>query len=79
MKSFEDFMRECYLNSTPFVDLSEVSADKPINPSDYKLKESKFEELASQLIEALKDKYSKEDVRMGVCMWALNKGPQLIE
>lgn len=78
METFNDFVRECYLQSEPSVDIDKVTADNPINCCKHKLRMGVYEKLMDKLTEALKGKYEPREVRMACNMWCLSSGPQLI-
>ena len=40
METFNDFVRECYLQSVPSVDIDKITADNPINCCKHKLRQS---------------------------------------
>ena len=79
METFNDFVRECYLQSEPSVDIDKVTADNPINCCKHKLRMNVYEKLMNKLAEALKGKREPSEVRMACNMWCLSSGPQLIE
>lgn len=77
MKDFNDFVRECYLNSTPSVNLT--TTGDPVDCRAHKLSVTKYEELQAKLCEVLRGKVPEQDIRMATNMWCLQSGPQLVE
>lgn len=69
---FGQFVRECYLRSTPSVDLNEVKGEKVIDPCEHTLLLSVFTELVEEFAQG------NQDLRTGCYMWCLNQGPQII-
>ena len=77
MKDFNDFVRECYLNSTPSVDLT--ATEEPVDCCAHKLSVAKYKELQEELIVALLGQTTADNVRLATNMWCLQSGPQLVE
>lgn len=76
MKDFNDFVRACYLNSEPSVDLT--ATEETVDCTKHKLLMSKYQELVKELADALEDKVSYSDVNVACNMWMLESGPQLV-
>jgi hypothetical protein len=70
--SFEEFKRQCYLKSTPSVDLNDVTIDNPIDCCDYKLQLSVYNDL-------LRGNCENNDEVYACDIWMLQSGPQLKE
>lgn len=77
MKDFNDFVRACYLNSEPSVDLT--ATEEPVDCCKHKLSKSVFTRLVDELKTALCGKVNEQDVNMACAMWVLQSGPQLVE
>lgn len=77
MKDFNDFVRACYINSEPSVDLT--STEEPVDCREHKLTESKYKELVEQLKTALYGHVDERDVNVACAMWMLQSGPQIVE
>ena len=71
--TFGDFVRECYIQSTPSVDLDALGENEKVNCSDHKLLTSKYEELLKEFAGDDHDKI------VGCNMWMLQSGPTLME
>ena len=70
--NFGAFIRECYLKSTPSVDLDEVTKENPIDCCKYTLKMSDYNDILKE--------YCKTDNEEFACnIWMLQSGPQLKE
>lgn len=78
METFHDFVRDCYLQSEPSVDIDKVTADNPINCCKHKLSVNIAEKLINELIEAMSGSLDAGEVRTACNMWLLSSGPQLI-
>lgn len=65
-----EFIRACYLNAEPSVDLDTVN--DPVDCRKHTLKESVWQNLVD---EYAGDNYGK---RVDAAMWCLNSGPQLV-
>lgn len=79
METFNDFVRECYLQSEPSVDINEVTEDNPIDCCKHKLRRGIYEKLMDKLTEALRGKHKPSVPRSACNMWCLSSGPQLVE
>jgi len=79
METFDDFVRECYLQSEPSVDIDEVTEDNPIDCRKHKLPVNVAEKLTNELIEAMSGKHDAGEIRTACNMWLLSSGPQLVE
>ena len=72
MFKFGDFIRDCYLQAVPSIDLNDVSKDNPIDCCDYHLKTDLYDDILNQ--------YCENDEERKMCnMWMLQSGPQLVE
>ena len=75
-----DFMRECYLRSTPSVDLDEVTSEHPINCCAHKLSTDEYNKILTEF--GITDENGKaiDQERLTACnMWELGMGPSLYE
>lgn len=70
--NFGVFIRECYLKSTPSVDLYEVTKDNPVDCCKHTLKMSDYNDI-------LKEYCKTNDEEYACNMWMLQSGPQLKE
>lgn len=69
---YKEFIRQCYLKSTPSVDLNNVTKENPIDCYKHQLKISDYNNLI--------EKFCKTTEEETTCnMWTLQSGPQLIE
>ena len=69
---FGEFIRQCYLKSTPSVDLNEVSKDNPVDCCKHILNMSDYDEIQKEFCE--------NDNDIVACnMWMLQSGPQLFD
>lgn len=71
-KSIDEFIRQCYLKSTPSIDLNDVPKGEQIAPWDHKLD---YEEYC-----ALVEEYSEgnAEVKGAMNIWCLNSGPSIV-
>ena len=70
---FGEFIRECYLRSTPSVDLNDVTEENPVDCREHKLLLSEYEKILAEFkVEAGTELYC------GCNMWMLQSGPQLV-
>lgn len=76
MKDFNDFVRACYLNSEPSVDLT--ATEEPVDCCKHKLALGVYKKLVEELKSALYGKVNEQDVDVACNMWALQSGPQLV-
>jgi len=73
-----DFMRECYLRSTPSVDLDEVTSENPVNCSDHRLAVSEYNKILREFgVTDEHDQAISRDRMLACNMWCLQSGPQL--
>lgn len=75
-----DFMRECYLRSTPSVDLDEVTSDNPIDSCAHKLSTDEYNKILTEF--GITDEHGNtiDHDRLVACnMWVLDSGPSLYE
>ena len=77
MRDFNDFVRACYLNSEPSVDLT--ATEEQVDCCHHKLALSVYKKLVDELKSALCGKVNEQDVDLACNMWALQSGPQLVE
>ena len=77
MKDFNDFVRACYLNSEPSVDLN--ATEEQVDCCQHKLALSVYKKLVEELKTALRGKVNEQDVNVACNMWALQSGPQLVK
>lgn len=77
MKDFNDFVRACYLNSEPSVDLT--ATEEQVDCCQHKLRMSVYTRLVDELKAALYGKVNEQDVNVACNMWALQSGPQIVE
>lgn len=71
--NFQDFVRECYLRSTPSIDLNDVSADNPIDCRAHKLNTEEY----NRILEDFEVK-PQTDEMLACNMWMLQSGPSLV-
>lgn len=71
-RKYRAIKRECYLRSTPSVDLDLVSESNPINCCDYKLAETDLDAIYAEY-----GVNENPDLRMAVNMWILFSGPSI--
>ena len=71
--TFGEFVRECYIQSTPSVDLNALGENEKVKCSEHKLLTSKYEKLLKE--------FASEDSEkiLGCNMWMLQSGPTLME
>lgn len=73
-----DFIRECYLRSTPSVDLDEVTSDNPIDCCKHKLSEREYETILQEFgITNEQGETLDHDRLVGCNMWMIGSGPSL--
>ena len=73
-----DFMRECYLRSTPSVDLDEVTSENPIDCCKHRLSEQEYERILQEFGVTDADGSTIDHDRLMACnMWTLGSGPSL--
>lgn len=77
MKDFNEFVRACYLNSEPSVDLT--ATEEPVDCCEHTLTLSAYKKLVEELKTALCGKVNEQDVNLACNMWVLQSGPQLVE
>lgn len=70
--NFSAFVRECYLRSTPSVDLNNVTSDNPIDCCKHTLSVSEYEKILSEF-----DVQPNTDTYCACNMWLLQSGPNL--
>lgn len=70
--TFGDFVRECYLQSTPSIDLKEVKEGEFVKSWEHKLAASVYEKLVTEFAGDDKDKI------IACALWCLNSGPSLV-
>lgn len=71
--NFYEFERECYLRSTPSVDLNDATPENPIDCTKHTLLLSKYEKILKEF------EVEPNTGEMGYCnMWCLNCGPHII-
>lgn len=72
--NFGSFIRDCYLRSTPSVDLEALTGDERVNCSEHKLTTTEYDKI-------LQEHGVKEDSdEMTACnLFMLQSGPQLVE
>lgn len=69
---FGKFIRECYLRSTPSVDLDTVTSDNPIDCCQYRLSVDEYDKILDEF------EVKGDDDKMVACnMWMLQSGPSL--
>ena len=78
--NFGAFVRECYLRSTPSVDLDKVTSDKPVNCSDHRLSTDEYKRILVEF--GVTDENENpidpnSSLLIGCNMWMLQSGPQL--
>ena len=72
------FMRECYLRSTPSVDLDEVTSENPIDCCKHRLSQSDYEKILQEFgITNEHGETLEHDRLVGCNMWMLGSGPSL--
>lgn len=77
---FGAFIRECYLRSTPSVDLNNVTSDNPVNCCDHRLSVEVYKRILVKF--GVTDENEKpidpnSNLLVGCNMWMLQSGPQL--
>jgi len=73
-----EFMRECYMRSTPSVDLDAVTRDNPIDCCAHRLSEQEYERILQEFGITDDQGNTIDHDRLVACnMWALNAGPSL--
>lgn len=73
-----DFMRECYLRSTPSVDLDAVTSEQPIDCCNHRLSVPEYEKILQEFgITNEQGETLDHDRLCGCNMWMLNSGPSL--
>ena len=76
--SWHDFVRECYLRSTPSVNLDEVTSDNPIDCCKHKLSEPEYEKILQEFGITNEQGETLDHDRLVDCnMWMLGSGPSL--
>ena len=82
MKKFDfgGFIRECYLRSTPSVDLNNVTSKNPVKCSDHRLSTDEYKRILVEY--GVTDENENpidgnHDLLCGLNMWVLQSGPQL--
>lgn len=78
--NFGAFVRECYLRSTPSVDLDKVTSDNPVNCSDHRLSTDEYKRILVEF--GVTDENENpidpnSNLLIGCNMWMLQSGPQL--
>lgn len=72
------FLRECYLNAEPSIDLRSVS--ETINPSEYKLKLSVYNRLLHEWgVTDADGNAIDEQLLLGVGFFCMDKGPTWVD
>lgn len=75
---FGGFIRECYLRSTPSVDLDEVTSENPVNCSEHKLSTDDYHAICVNYGLEDEDGNTLDHERLCGCnMWMLQSGPLL--
>ena len=75
---FNGFVRECYLRSTPSVDLDEVTSDNPVDCCKHRLSEQDYEAILREYgVTDEKGNTLNHDYILACNMWMLQSGPQL--
>ena len=78
--NFGAFVRECYLRSTPSVDLDKVTNDNPVKCSDHRLSMEEYDHILTEF-GVTNEKGEAIDpnsnLLIGCSMWMLQSGPQL--
>lgn len=69
---FGEFIRQCYLKSTPSVDLNDVTKDNPVDCCKHILNMSDYDEILKEFCENKDDEYACN-------IWMLQSGPKLKE
>lgn len=73
-----DFMRECYLRSTPSVDLDEVTSEHPIDCCAHKLSTDEYKKILAEFGITDEQGNTIDRDRLYACdVWVLQSGPQL--
>ena len=74
------FMRECYLRSTPPVDLDEACKDNPVDCRKHKLTTDEYQKILCEFgIVDAEGNTTDKDIRLACDMWVVNSGPKLCE
>ena len=73
-----DFMRECYLRSTPSVDLDAATSEHPIDCCKHKLSTDEYNKILTEFGITDEQGNTIDHDRLYWCdVWMLQNGPQL--
>lgn len=76
--SGHDFIRECYLRSTPSVDLDALTSEQFIDCCKHKLSEREYETILQEFGITNEQGETLDHDRLVACnMWMLGSGPSL--
>lgn len=77
MRNIEDFIWNCYISSTPSVDIEKTT--KIVKCSDHTLKLDTYRQLQDDFVKAMEGKLRADEVRGGTNCWCLCSGPSIVD